>query len=105
MFVPMQARGKFQVIVTPNKEYTSDTVKIAAETEELQGLIGYVQKLGMNRGKWRFLFEPPELEVTDATLPRSNEWITYGKEAYEPRWLGCPGATSFRNAPSPNFTL
>jgi len=66
-FVPMQARGKFPVVLTPNKEYTGDTVKIAAETEELQGLIGYVQKLGMNRGKWRDLFEPQELEVTDAT--------------------------------------
>src|ERR1700738_5534770 len=40
LFVPMQARGKFPVVLTPNKEYTGDTVKIAAGREELQGLIG-----------------------------------------------------------------
>jgi cytochrome c oxidase cbb3-type subunit 2 len=103
LFVPMQARGKFPVVLTPNKEYTGDTVKIAAETEELQGLIGYVQKLGMNRGKWRDLFEPQELEVTDATLPRSNEWIAYGKEVYERRCLGCHGAKGDGNGPAATF--
>ena len=91
LFVPMQARGKFPLIWTPNKEYTGDTVRIAAETDELKGLIAYVQKLGMNRGKWRDLFEPQEIEVTDVTFPRSAEWIAYGKEVYERRCIGCHG--------------
>ena len=91
LFIPMQARGKFPVILTPNKEYSVDTVRIAAETKELESLIAYVQKLGMNRGKWRDRFEPLELEVTEATLPRSNEWIAYGKEVYERRCIGCHG--------------
>ena len=68
LFVPMQARGKAPVILTPNEEYKGDTVKIAAETPDLEALIAYLQKLGMNRGKWRDLFEPQQLEVTDATL-------------------------------------
>src|SRR6202048_1304692 len=103
LFIPMQARGKFPVILTANKEYTGDTVKIAAGREELQGLIGYVQKLGMNRGKWRDLFEPQELEGTDGTPPRSNEWIAYGKEVYERRCLGCHGAKGDGNGPAATF--
>ena len=89
--------------LTPNKEYTGDTVKIAAETKELEGLIAYVQKLGMNRGKWRDMFEPQQLEVTEATLPRSNEWIAYGKEVYERRCIGCHGAKGDGNGPAATF--
>ena len=58
LFVPMQARGKAPIILTPQEQYKGDTVKIAAETPDLQALVAYVQKLGMNRGKWRDLFEP-----------------------------------------------
>ncbi len=104
LFVPMQARGKYPLIWAPNKEYTGDTVKIAAETDDLHGLIAYVQKLGMNRGKWRDLFEPQELEVTDATLPRSSEWIAYGKEVYERRCMGCHGVKGDGNGPAATFT-
>jgi cytochrome c oxidase cbb3-type subunit I/II len=103
LFVPMQARGKAPIIWTPNKEYTGDTVNIAAETEALQGLIAYLQKLGMNRGKWRDLFEPQKLEVTDATMPRSSEWIAYGKEVYQRRCVGCHGANGDGNGPAATF--
>jgi cytochrome c oxidase cbb3-type subunit I/II len=103
LFVPMQARGKSPIILTPSKEYTGDMVKIAAETEELEGLIAYLQKLGMNRGKWRDMFEPQELEVTEATLPRSSEWITYGKEVYERRCIGCHGTNGDGNGPAATF--
>jgi cytochrome c oxidase cbb3-type subunit I/II len=103
LFVPMEARGKAPIIVTPNKEYTGDTVNIAAETEALQGLIAYLQKLGMNRGKWRDLFEPQKLEVTDATVPRSSEWIAYGKEVYQRRCLGCHGESGDGNGPAATF--
>jgi cytochrome c oxidase cbb3-type subunit I/II len=103
LFVPMLARDKFPIILTPNKEYTGDTVKIVAETNELQGLIAYLQKLGMNRGKWRDLFEPQQLEVTEATLPRSNEWIAYGKEVYERRCVGCHGVKGDGNGPAATF--
>jgi cytochrome c oxidase cbb3-type subunit 2 len=103
LFVPMQARGKFPLIWTPNKEYTGDTVKIAVETNELKALVAYVQKLGMNRGKWRDLFEPQELEVSEATLPRSVQWIAYGKEVYERRCIGCHGAKGDGNGPAATF--
>jgi cytochrome c oxidase cbb3-type subunit I/II len=103
LFVPLQARGKFPLIWTPNKEYSGDTVKIAAETDDLKALIAYVQKLGMNRGKWRDLFEPQEIEITDVTLPRSAQWIAYGKEVYERRCIGCHGEKGDGNGPAATF--
>ncbi|TIM59391.1 MAG: c-type cytochrome, partial [Mesorhizobium sp.] len=78
---------------------TGETVSIAAETETLAALVSYVQKLGTNRGKWRDLFEPQSLEVMDATMPRSEEWIAYGKEVYERRCIGCHGAKGDGNGP------
>jgi cytochrome c oxidase cbb3-type subunit 2 len=103
LFVPLQAHGKFPLIWTPNKEYTGDTVRIAAETDDLHDLIAYVQKLGMNRGKWRDLFEPQQIEVTDVTMPRSAEWIAYGKEVYERRCVGCHGDKGDGNGPAATF--
>jgi cytochrome c oxidase cbb3-type subunit I/II len=103
LFVPQQARGRSPLIWTPNKEYTGDTVRIAAETDDLKGLIAYVQKLGMNRGKWRDLFEPQEIEISDVTLPRSAEWIAYGKEVYERRCIGCHGEKGDGNGPAATF--
>ena len=103
LFVPLRARGKVPVILTPNKEYTGNTVKIAAETKELEGLIEYLQKLGANRGKWRDVFEPQQLEVVDATLPRSEEWIAYGKEVYGRRCVGCHGVSGDGNGPAATF--
>ena len=103
LFVPMRARGKAPVVLTPNKEYQGGQVTIAAETKDLEGLIAYLQKLGMNRGKWRDLFEPQTLEVMDATMPRSAEWIAHGKEVYERRCLGCHGVKGDGNGPAATF--
>ena len=99
----MQARGKAPIILTPQEQYKGNTVKIAAETPELQALVAYLQKLGMNRGKWRDLFEPQSLDVMDVTLPRSEEWIAHGKEVYERRCLGCHGANGDGNGPAATF--
>jgi cytochrome c oxidase cbb3-type subunit I/II len=103
LFVPMQAHDKFPLVWTPNKEYTGDTVKIAAETDELRALIAYVQKLGMNRGKWRDLFEPQQIEITEASFPRSPQMIAYGKEVYERRCVGCHGVKGDGNGLAATF--
>jgi cytochrome c oxidase cbb3-type subunit I/II len=103
LFVPLVAHDKMPLIWTPNKEYTGDTVRIAAETDDLKSLVAYVQKLGMNRGKWRDLFEPQEIEVTDVTFPRSAAWIDYGKSVYEARCLGCHGEKGDGNGPAATF--
>jgi cytochrome c oxidase cbb3-type subunit I/II len=103
LFVPIAAQGKFPLIWTPNKEYTGETVTLAAETRDLEALIGDLQKLGMNRGKWRDLFEPEEIEFSGLTMPRSDEWIAYGKEVYERRCIGCHGVNGDGNGPAATF--
>lgn len=103
LFVPVRARGKYPVIITPNEEYAGESVHLAATTEELDGLIAYLQKLGINRGKWRDLFEPQRLEASLLSVPRSDEWIAYGKEVYERRCVGCHGVEGDGNGPAATF--
>src|SRR5579863_4842734 len=103
LFVPMDAQGKYPLVFTPNDEYAGGSVKLVIETKEVQSLIAYVQKLGMNRGKWRDLFEPQQLEAAGITLPRSQEWIDYGKEVYERRCVGCHGVHGDGNGPAATF--
>ena len=101
LFVP--ERGKYPVIFTPNDEYTGETVQLAVQTAKLEGVIAYLQKLGMNRGKWRDVFEPQLLEASQFTLPRSEEWIEHGKEVYERRCAGCHGVAGDGNGPAATF--
>jgi cytochrome c oxidase cbb3-type subunit I/II len=103
LFVPQRAKGKFPVILTPNDEYTGDSVQLAATTDELEALVAYLQKLGMNRGKWRDVFEPQRLEASMVSVPRSDEWIGYGKEVYERRCIGCHGEKGDGNGPAATF--
>jgi cytochrome c oxidase cbb3-type subunit I/II len=101
LFVP--ERGKYPVIFTPNKEFEGDAVTLVASTEELRGLVAYVQKLGTNRGKWRDVFEPQRLEASLVSIPRSEEWINFGKQVYERRCVGCHGETGDGNGPAAAF--
>jgi cytochrome c oxidase cbb3-type subunit 2 len=103
LFVPAVARGKYPVILTPNEEYTGEMVKLVATTEELDGLVAYLQKLGMNRGKWRDVFEPQRLEASLVSIPRSDEWIGYGREVYQRRCVGCHGVNGDGNGPAATF--
>ena len=103
LFVPMVARRKYPVVWTPNNEYVGGTVKLVIETKEVDALIAYVQKLGMNRGKWRDLFEPQEMEASGMSIPRSAAWIEHGKEVYERRCVGCHGVHGDGNGPAATF--
>jgi len=95
--------GKRPVIFAPNEEFTGDTVRLVGPTEELHALVAYVQKLGMNRGKWRDLFEPQRIDFAMASFPRSEEWIGYGQEVYERRCAGCHGVDGDGNGPAATF--
>jgi len=68
-------KGKYPVIHTPNEEFKGDTVNVIAQSDELKSLVAYVQKLGLNRGKWRDLFVPQRIEASMVSVPRSEEWI------------------------------
>lgn len=101
VFLP--ARGKLPVIFTPNKEFTGDSVRVVAATEDLRSLVAYLQKLGTNRGKWRDRFEPQLLDASQVSVPRSQEWTAYGKQVYERRCVGCHGAKGDGNGPAAAF--
>jgi cytochrome c oxidase cbb3-type subunit I/II len=101
LFVP--ARGKKPVIFTPNEEFSGDAVRLAVITEELTGLVAYLQKLGTSRGKWRDTFEPQRFEAVQVSVPRSDEWIEYGKQVYQRRCEGCHGVKGDGNGPAATF--
>lgn len=96
-------RGKYPIIFTPNEEYTGEVVTLITASEDLKGLVAYLQKLGTNRGKWRDRFEPQRMEASQVTVPRSQEWIDYGKEVYERRCIGCHGEKGDGNGPAAAF--
>ncbi|MCU7845932.1 MAG: cbb3-type cytochrome c oxidase subunit II [Candidatus Thiodiazotropha sp. (ex Monitilora ramsayi)] len=101
--VHVKERGKYPVIFTPNDEFTGEAVTLVADTEELKGLIAYLQKLGTNRGKWRDRFAPQRLDASLVSIPRSEEWINYGKNVYQRRCEGCHGAKGDGNGPAAAF--
>ncbi len=103
LFVPMAARGRYPLVWTPNQEYTGDTVKLVAETREIQALIAYIQKLGMNRGRWREVFGPRDIEPISSDIPRSEAAIARGKEVYEQRCVPCHGVKGDGNGPAATF--
>jgi cytochrome c oxidase cbb3-type subunit I/II len=101
LFIP--ERGKYPIIFTPNDEYTGETVRLVVTTPEIEGLIAYLQKLGMNRGKWRDVFEPQQITASEFGIPRSEEWIAHGREVYERRCVGCHGVSGDGNGLAATF--
>ncbi|MGO4302370.1 cbb3-type cytochrome c oxidase subunit II [Cupriavidus sp. RAF12] len=101
LYVP--ERGKYPVILTPNHEFEGETVTLLTDTEDLRALVAYLQKLGTNRGKWRDRFEPQQMEASQTSVPRSEEWIAHGKTVYERRCLGCHGVKGDGNGPAAAF--
>jgi cytochrome c oxidase cbb3-type subunit 2 len=101
LYVP--ERGKYPLILTPNNEYSGDMLTLVADTEDLRGLVAYLQKLGTNRGKWRDRFEPQLMEASQVTVPRSQAWIDHGKNVYERRCIGCHGVKGDGNGPAAAF--
>ena len=101
LFVP--ARGRYPIIWTPDGEFEGDRVQLVVTTGALQDLIAYLQKLGMNRGKWRDKFEPQTVDYTQASLEKSPEWIAFGKTVYDRRCAGCHGAEGDGNGPAATF--
>ena len=99
----VREKGKYPVILTPNQEYSGKQVTLLAPTDELLALVAYIQKLGMNRGKWRDEFEPQLLSASDIEFPRSEEFITYGKEVFERRCIGCHGVKGDGNGVAATF--
>jgi cytochrome c oxidase cbb3-type subunit I/II len=93
----------YPVIFTPFDEFTGEDVRLIGPTRELIGLVAYLQKLGTNRGMWRDLWEPQRVSVAHGNMPRSEEFISIGRQVYERRCLGCHGAEGDGNGPAATF--
>lgn len=102
LFVP--ERGKYPVIWTPNDEFEGDQVQLAVVTDELTSMVAYLQKLGMNRGKWRDVFASQTADISQVSLERDEEWIGLGRKVYDRRCAGCHGVEGDGNGPAATFT-
>jgi cytochrome c oxidase cbb3-type subunit 2 len=79
------------------------TITVIVPTEEMRGLVAYIQKLGTNRGSWRDAFEPQMLSASVMTLPNTEDQVARGKAVYERRCVGCHGPKGDGNGPAATF--
>src|SRR5436309_5094184 len=98
-FVPPPANGQWPLDGTPVVDLKGfgdnapalERVTLVFPTPELVGLVRYIQKLGTNRGAWREVFEPQTVGVSVMNIPRSQDFLTLGREVYQARCVGCHG--------------
>jgi cytochrome c oxidase cbb3-type subunit 2 len=79
------------------------TLTVIVPSEELRGLVAYIQKLGTNRGAWREAFEPQTLSVSVMSIPQTDDQVVRGKAVYERRCVGCHGVKGDGNGPAATF--
>ena len=79
------------------------TVLLVLPTRETVGLVRYVQKLGMNRGAWREVFEPQNVGVAAMTIPEGEDLRARGEAVYGQRCAGCHGRDGDGNGPAATF--
>jgi cytochrome c oxidase cbb3-type subunit 2 len=110
-FVPPPPDGTWPLDGTPVLDLTGfkesapalARVTLVLPSPEMVGLVRYVQKLGMNRGAWRDVFEPQAVSVSVMTVPPSEELLTVGRRVYEARCIGCHGAKGDGNGLAATF--
>ena len=79
------------------------TLTIVVPTEELRGLVAYIQKLGTNRGAWREVFEPQNVGVSVMSIPSGRDLLALGRQVYQSRCIGCHGPKGDGNGPAATF--
>ena len=120
-FVSPPADGQWPLDGTPvidlkgfgDRPPALERVTLVFPTQELVGLVRYLQKLGTNRGAWREVFEPQTVGVSVMRIPSSQELLTLGRDVYHTRCVGCHGkagdgngvAATFLSPRPRNFTL
>ncbi len=72
--------------------------------DEGKALIAFMQKLGMNKGKWRDAF-PYQILQTGASSIEALASIEHGKAVYERRCIGCHGEKGDGKGPAPSTVL
>jgi cytochrome c oxidase cbb3-type subunit I/II len=79
------------------------SITVVVPTEEMRGVVAYIQKLGTNRGAWREVFEPQNLSASVMGIPQTEEQVGRGKAVYERRCVGCHGVKGDGNGPVATF--
>ncbi len=100
---PELAVGNLPAPYDALETWTGKTLTVVVPSEELRGLVAYVQKLGTNRGAWRDGFEPQTLSASVMTLPTTPDHVARGKAVYERRCVGCHGPRGDGNGPAATF--
>jgi cytochrome c oxidase cbb3-type subunit I/II len=110
-FVPPTPDGRWPLDGTPQLDLTGfketapafTAVTLVFPSAEVVGLVRYIQKLGMNRGAWRDVFEPQTFGISAMTIPQSHDLLSLGRQVYEARCIGCHGARGDGNGPAATF--
>jgi cytochrome c oxidase cbb3-type subunit I/II len=83
--------------------WKGQTLTVIVPTDELRGLVAYMQKLGTNRGAWRDAFEPQTLAVSVMSIPQTEAQVERGRNVYGRRCAGCHGVKGDGNGPMAAF--
>jgi cytochrome c oxidase cbb3-type subunit 2 len=110
-FVAPQASGRWPLDGTPvidlkafgERPPAFTSVTLVFPTQELVGLVRYIQKLGTNRGAWREVFEPQMVGVSVMSIPSSPDLLALGRGIYYSRCMGCHGKNGDGNGPAATF--
>jgi len=110
---PVPSIGSLPEPYDKPESWKGKTLTVIVPTEEMRGLVAYIQKLGTNRGSWRDVFEPQSLSVSVMSIPQTEDAIVRGKAVYNRRCVGCHGkngdgngaAATFLDPRPRNFTL
>jgi len=110
-FVAPQASGRWPLDGTPvidlkafrERPPAFTSVTLVFPTQELVGLVRYIQKLGTNRGAWREVFEPQTVGVSVMNIPSSPDLLALGRGVYDSRCMGCHGKNGDGNGPAATF--
>jgi cytochrome c oxidase cbb3-type subunit 2 len=97
MVVPDSIMPKFTWLFgTEGDEYVPN--------DDGNAIIAFVQKLGMNKGKWRDIFGY-QIASSGSSSIKTRESIENGKRVYEKRCVGCHGEKGDGKGPAARFLV
>lgn len=110
-FVPPAPDGRWPIEGTPVIDLTGfqqtppalTALTLVLPSQEMVGLVRYVQKLGTNRGAWREVFEPQNVAVSVMSIPSGRDLLALGRQVYESRCMGCHGPKGDGNGAAATF--
>jgi len=110
-FVPPGPDGRWPIEGTPVIDLTGfqqtapalTAVTLVLPSQEMVGLVRYVQKLGTSRGAWREVFEPQNVAVSVMSIPSGRDLLALGRQVYESRCIGCHGPKGDGNGAAATF--